>query len=204
MKKYVLFAFIALFFVSSSAWAYTAYVKLTDGGQVYWIPIKGIINGTNIEISRNAIDKKTKGSIDLNEVWSQSGGKGTHYQVTTIGGYAFYGCISLTSIVIPSNVTSIGDDAFYNCRGLTSVTIPKGVTSIGKSAFEDCYGLRSVTIPNSVTTIGDYAFYYCYTLTSIKIPSSVTSIGDYAFNGCTVLTSILVDTIIPEDYIYQF
>ena len=193
MKKYVLFAFIALFFVSSSVWAYTAYVKLTDGGQVSWIPIKGIINGTNIEISRNAIDKNTKGSIDLNEVWSQSGGKGTHYQVTTIGNGAFSGCSGLTSVIIPSSVTSIGDEAFQYCRGLTSVTIPKGVTSIGKSAFEDCYGLRSVTIPNSVTTIGDYAFYYCYTLTSIKIPSSVTSIGDYAFNGCTVLTSILVD-----------
>ena len=178
MKKYVLFAFIALFFVSSSVWAYTAYVKLTDGGQVSGIPIKGIINGTNIEISRNAIDKNTKGSIDLNEVWSQSGGKGTHYQVTTIGNGAFSGFLGLTSVIIPSSVTSIGDEAFQYCSGLTSVTIPNSVTSIGKSAFEDCYGLRSVTIPNSVTTIGDYAFYYCYTLTSIKIPSSVTSIPE--------------------------
>ena len=75
MKKYVLFAFIALFFVSShSAWADTAYVKVTDGGQVSWIPIKGIIDGTNIEISSFAIDENTKGSIDLNEMWSENDG----------------------------------------------------------------------------------------------------------------------------------
>jgi len=34
MKKYVLFALIALFCVSSSAWADTAYVKLTYGNVV--------------------------------------------------------------------------------------------------------------------------------------------------------------------------
>ena len=88
-EKYVLLAFIALFCVSSSAWA--QYVKLTaENGTVSWIPIAGTINGTNIEISKfqyddwvRVIDSSTKGSIDLNEVWSQSGGSGTHYQVTS-------------------------------------------------------------------------------------------------------------------------
>ena len=49
MKKFVLFAFIALFFASSSAWA--QYVKLTaNNGTVSWVEIKGTISGTNIEI----------------------------------------------------------------------------------------------------------------------------------------------------------
>jgi hypothetical protein len=73
MKKYVLFAFIALFFVSSSVWADTAYVRFTDGETVSWIPIEVTIDDTNFEISSNAIDENTKGSIDLNEVWSESG-----------------------------------------------------------------------------------------------------------------------------------
>ena len=74
--------------------------------------------------------------------------------VTSIGNYAFFSCISLTSVTIPSSVTSIEDVAFGGCFGLTSVTIPDSVTSIGNYAFEDCIGLTSITIPDSVESIG--------------------------------------------------
>ena len=59
------------------------------------------------------------------------------------------------------SVTSIGDWAFVGCIGLNSITIPNSVTSIGDHAFESCSSLTSITIPNSVTSIGDYAFSYC-------------------------------------------
>ena len=42
------------------------------------------------------------------------------YRVTSIGEQAFYGCSSLTSIVIPDGVTSIGDSAFEGCSSLTT------------------------------------------------------------------------------------
>ena len=112
--------------------------------------------------------------------------------VTSIGDWAFYGCISLPSITIPDSVTSIGGSAFESCTGLTSVTIPDSVTSIGGSAFESCTGLTSVTIGNSVTSIGDWAFYGCIGLTSITIPNSVTSIRYYTFGDCTGLTSVII------------
>ena len=117
---------------------------------------------------------------------------GTTYSVTSIGGSAFFGCSSLTSITIPNSVTSIGENAFRQCSSLTSVTIPNSVTSIGSYAFSSCSSLTSVTIPNSVTSIGGSAFYSCSSLTSVTIPNSVTSIESAAFSGCSSLTSVTI------------
>ena len=64
-------------------------------------------------------------------------------------------------LVIPNSVTSIRGYAFYFCSSLTSVTIPNSVKSVGNSAFGYCEGLTSVTIPNSVTSIGNEAFELC-------------------------------------------
>ena len=92
-----------------------------------------------------------------------------------------------------NGVTSIGNFAFFECISLTSMTIPDSVTCIGNCAFKDCSSLASVTIPDSVASIGVYAFCGCTSLKSVTIPDSVTSIGDYAFGFCTSLTGIWVD-----------
>jgi hypothetical protein len=42
--------------------------------------------------------------------------------VTSIVGWTFQYCPSLTSIIIPNSVTSIGKSAFQHCSGLTSIT----------------------------------------------------------------------------------
>lgn len=64
--------------------------------------------------------------------------------VTSIGNWAFYNCIRLTSITIPNSATIIGSNAFSGCSGLDSIEIPDSVVSIGVGAFEGCSGLTSI------------------------------------------------------------
>lgn len=82
-------------------------------------------------------------------------------------------------------VTSISSSAFYFCLGLTSVSIPSSVKCIESSAFYYCLDLTSVTIQDgSLKEIGIGAFWNCNSLISVNIPSSVQSIGKWAFLDC--------------------
>ena len=63
--------------------------------------------------------------------------------------YAFYSCISFTSIVIPDFVTSIGEGAFMGCW-ITSVTIGNSVTRIGNEAFRYCYSLTTINFNGTI------------------------------------------------------
>ena len=136
----------------------------------------------------------------------------TNDRVTTIGNYAFYDCVSITSVSFPS-CTSIGESAFRSCTSLTTVSFPSctsigyyafyGCTrlttvsfpvckNIGNNAFRFCTSLTTVSFP-SCTSIGEYAFYSCSRLTIVSFPSC-TSIGNHAFNGCSRLTGIYLGT----------
>ena len=111
---------------------------------------------------------------------------------------AFWGCRSLSEIVIPSSVTSIGKGAFYCCESLSEIVIPSSVTSIGKSAFRGCNSLSEIVIPSSVTSICDWAFWNCRSLSEIVIPSSVTSIGKGAFYVCDSLSEIVIPSSVTS------
>ncbi len=124
--------------------------------------------------------------------------------VTSIGGDAFYACISLTEVTIPNSVTSIGGDAFSRCSSLTEVYIPNSVTSIGAYAFYYCSSLTKVSIPNSLTSIRSDTFTGCSSLTEVSIPNSVTTIGCDAFNGCSSLTEIHIPNSVTTIEEYAF
>ena len=154
-----------------------------------------VANGNEAKVSKQQ-RAKISGDVKIPENVTFAGEK---YSVTTIGGFAFDGCASLTSVTLPNSVTSIGVYAFSHCTGLTSVTIPNSVTTIGESVFAKCYGLTGVTIPNSVTTIDEWAFMDCGGLTSVTIPNSVTTIGDVAFWGCFRLTILTIENATPPE-----
>ncbi len=117
--------------------------------------------------------------------------------------YEFYGCNSLTSIIIPESVTSITNTAFRGCYSLSGITIPKNVTTIDSSAFFDCNSLLHICIDRENTVFdsrdGCNAIIETAANTLVvgcigtTIPSSIVTIGDYAFYRCP-----LYSITIPE------
>lgn len=118
------------------------------------------------------------------------------YSVVSVGSYAFYNCLMLTSVDLPSTVTSIGERAFAECSALAQVVIPNTVESMGYGAFGGCRSLTHVDFPSSLTELVDEVF--CSSgLTDILIPAAITSISSTAFMGCVDLATIAVDAANP-------
>ncbi|MBR5678842.1 MAG: leucine-rich repeat protein, partial [Paludibacteraceae bacterium] len=90
-------------------------------------------------------------------------------------------------IVFDGPVTMVGDRAFDGCMSLSSVMLPSTIQQIGAYAFYDCSALQSINLPESVSVIGSYAFASCSSLQEITIPQAVNSIYG-VFARCTGLT----------------
>jgi hypothetical protein len=122
--------------------------------------------------------------------------------ITSINYNAFYGCFSLTGILISESVTSIGASAFRDCTSLTNIFIPASVNSIGGAVFEGCSHLQTIDVDalNSTYSSSDGILFnkgqtelirYPQTkIGSYNIPSSVIAIGSSAFHNCSYLTHV--------------
>ena len=108
-------------------WHYTA----TSNGVA---TIQNVSNGAYVA----AVDTSLKGTLHI------PGTLGTN-RVEAIGERAFDGCASVTNIVIPFGVTSIGSYAFAGCINLSpGITIPESVDTMGAYAFTNCHALKIV------------------------------------------------------------
>ena len=127
---------------------------------------------------------------------------------TSIGRYAFYNCVSITTVTVPSSgLTAVENGAFEGCTNLANIkpanattgpnTLPNTISdnTLHQSIFFKCSSLTSFTIPSNIETIGANAFRQDPAgsgLTSITIPSSVTTIESKAFQNITSLTTVTI------------
>lgn len=151
-------------------------------------------DGTGEVTLIGTVKKKSDKKFTSHKIGNSITINGKSFKITAIGNSAFSGFAKLKTVTLGKNITHIGDKAFYKCIALTKITVPSTVTMIGKQAFSDCKKLKSVTIGKNVISIGDKAFYKCTALTKITIPAKVSKIGKQAFSGCKKLKNITIKT----------
>jgi len=112
--------------------------------------------------------------------------------MTVIPKNFLYSCNSIKEVEIPSSVTTIESNAFYNMYNIKSITLPSTIASLGGSCFYNNWSLVSVTIPSTapITSIPTSAFTQCYSLKSFQVPNNVTEIGNSAFSNCPSMETI--------------
>ena len=118
---------------------------------------------------------------------------------------AFMNCKGLMSVTIPNSVTSIGGYAFWDCSSLTSIewnakhcSIPKSNKPSSNPIFSECPQISSFTFGDSVEYIPSFLCFDMKALTSIVIPNSVTTVGEGIFYGCNALESVVLSENITE------
>ena len=124
--------------------------------------------------------------------------------VTTIGHYAFSGCLALkgdlsigsvggvpTSWKVPGS--SRGTSQFDNCPKITSVVL-HSATNVPGWCFQHDAAVTNVVFEGELAAIGESAFYDCPGIRSVTplLPPSVTKIDKGAFQGCASLKGELV------------
>jgi hypothetical protein len=125
--------------------------------------------------------------------------------IKTIGRYAFYNCVQLTTFSftsIKTTLVTINEYAFSK-SALISANLSECavLTSIAEYAFDYCEKLTSANLPASLESVGNHAFEHCGTLAYIRsyITKTLGNIfpgdsGDYTFSGIAANFTLRVPT----------
>lgn len=143
---------------------------------------------------------------------------GTTYAVTGIGELAFYGCNSITGIVISRNINSIGHSAFYGCTYLQTIEYNAINCSSPWFAYSGAMGasynystypntpnnIHKVIVGNDVLVIPPFFMYHTPSLDTVIMGSNVHIIGERAFAECPNITYLSIPTVVTNIGDYAF
>lgn len=136
-------------------------------------------------------------------------GRSGDYQIpdgtVSVGDYAFYYCVNVSSITVPGSVRSLGEGAFGNCSSLTKAVLNEGLEEIGEYAFQSSSGIRDIIIPASVKSVGKNGL--CLSSgCRIRVLSTDTIWADDAFRDSALIAGKKDSTLqkYAEDRGYMF
>lgn len=136
-------------------------------------------------------------------------GRSGDYQIpdgtVSVGDYAFYYCVNVSSITVPGSVRSLGEGAFGNCSSLTKAVLNEGLEEIGEYAFQSSSGIRDIIIPASVKSVGKNGL--CLSSgCRIRVLSTDTVWADDAFRDSALIAGKKDSTLqkYAEDRGYTF
>ena len=111
-------------------------------------------------------------------------------KIQTLGDNTFRNCTGITSAIfnVNSPLAVISSQAFFGCTSLSQLVLPNRLTTIKAEAFDYCLALETINLPAAVTTLGDNVFSLCANLSSVTIPATqMLSMGTSIFSGCPLL-----------------
>jgi len=129
----------------------------------------------NCSVLKNFNFKNSNSLTDTDEVVTDEDGNQTTVVIPAMGNKAFFGCKSLTKVILSENMTEIPSEAFSSCTGITEAEIPKTIRKIGTKAFSGCTGMTKLLFTD-INLDSEYAY---------KL-----EIEPEAFTGCTKLASV--------------
>ncbi len=180
-------------------------------GEVKWT--SGALSYTGVEDNKVAVDgviveKLTSGILSIpasvrfeDKIYTVVGIQNNAFQGVTegvkeilcpetmeyIGDYAFEGCSSLISILLPPSLNRIGESSFSN-TSMESIILPDGVEELGSRAFAGT-PLKTITFGKNLSEILPFTFYGT-NFTEIILPEQVIYVGENSFANCRNLKKV--------------
>lgn len=183
-------------------------IEGAGGFNRYLGPLNGFIKDEYLDQAKSLIIKnirwiKSETFKNCKNVTTVTFDQSGSLDVESIGDYAFEGCSSLKTIIIPKYVSEMGSKVFQDCTNLESIRISASVSKIGSRMFAGCPNLKSIVVEegnekydsrencNAIVETATNTL-VCGTENSI-IPSTITAIGNETF-----AETGLKNIVIPE------
>ena len=183
-------------------------IEGAGGFNRYLGPLNGFIKDEYLDQAKSLIIKnirwiKSETFKNCKNVTTITFDQSGSLDVESIGDYAFEGCSSLKTIIIPKYVSEMGSKVFQDCTNLESIRISASVSKIGSRMFAGCPNLKSIVVEegnekydsrencNAIVETATNTL-VCGTENS-TIPSTITAIGNGAF-----AETGLKNIVIPE------